>query len=154
MPIVGSWYDGSIREALGKIVLTGSSIIDGSSFINSNRISDRNSKLCPYLCRGCNQRRIYYRKYYYRSCWRCICRWSFAFGFHWIQSSVCWSTCCKRDWSLFSIQQCFWSCWFCCYKRIRSCWARRRISNGFRLTRPPIRQANRVYRKIKGCAIR
>jgi hypothetical protein len=29
MPIVGSWYDGSIREALGKIVLTGSSIIDG-----------------------------------------------------------------------------------------------------------------------------
>lgn len=34
MPIVGSWYDGSIREALGKLVLTGSSIIDATGVLN------------------------------------------------------------------------------------------------------------------------
>jgi len=34
VPIIGSWYDSTIREAMGKIVLTGSSIIDATGVLN------------------------------------------------------------------------------------------------------------------------
>ncbi|KAJ3387025.1 hypothetical protein HDU92_002170 [Lobulomyces angularis] len=34
VPILGSWYDGSIREAMGKIVLTSSSIIDATGILD------------------------------------------------------------------------------------------------------------------------